>query len=431
MSKYKTSGEAIPSEYLLWSTRSTQVGTREIKHVDYQPVNSVTNSDTINFEIPGQPNLMLKNIEIVSKVKVTKKDGSDLTDSDQVSTVSNFGHSLWKLVDVTLNSRVSIMSPMHNSYNMEAFFDTVLNEDSDREDVLFRQQGFLLDSASSKADSESLVFSGSNLKNASAEKRSKRIAKSKTLTIITDLNCSLFKQNKALVPNLDISISLTKNISDYLLLHSKNKKYSWNAEKVFLRVEYLQPENAILNSIESRLLKDPAIYECNKSEISTFAIPTGVKSCNFNNIFRGFLPHFAVFAIQDRDAISGNSEKNPFTFHPLKTIQLYLNNKEFFPEPLESDENNVLMFQQLYKACGYTTKGNCLITPTNFQEHFMIGAALSRDRTVKFHHNLQENQDFKAVVTFDTETTDNKVLVVYSVFDRIIEIDSQRNVNVI
>ena len=37
----------------------------------------------------------------------------------------------------------------------------------------------------------------------------------------------------------------------------------------------------------------------------------------------------------------------------------------------------------------------------------------------------------KAVLTFDSETTDNKVLVVYSVFDRIIEIDSQRNVNVI
>ena len=97
----------------------------------------------------------------------------------------------------------------------------------------------------------------------------------------------------------------------------------------------------------------------------------------------------------------------------------------------ESDEDNVLMFQQLYKSCGYTTKGNCLITPTNFQVHFMIGATLSRDRTVKFHHNLQENQDFKAVLTFDSETTDNKVLVVYSVFDRIIEIDSQRNVNVI
>ena len=431
MSKFIASEEAMPSELLLWSTRGTQTGIRNVKQIDYQPVNSLTNSDTINFEIPGQPNLLLKKVEIISKFKITKKDGEDLTDTDNVSPVSNFGHSLWKLVDVTLNSRVSIMSPMHNSYNMEAFFDTILNEDSDRESKLFRDQCFLLDSASNKSESENLVFSGKDVKNSNASKRAKRIAKSKSLTIINDLHCSLFKQSKALVPNLDISISLTKNSTKYFLLHDEDDEYLWDIEKVFLRVTYTEPQEFLLPLLQQRLLKSPASYECNKTEISTFAIPSGVTSYTFTNLFRGYLPHFVVFCVQDRDAISGNSEKNPFTFHPFKSIQIFINNSEYFSEPLQSDDENTLFFNQLYKACGYDTRGSCLITPENFKSHFMLAAALSRDRIVKFHHNLQEVVDFKSVITFEKETESNQVLLVYAVYDRIIKIGLDRSIEVI
>ena len=432
MSKFVSSEEAIPSELMLWSTRSTQTGVKDIKQVDYYPINSFANSDTINFDIPGQPNLMLKKVEIVSKVNVTNKDGSNLTATDQVSIVSNFGHSLWKLVDVTLNSRVSIMSPMHQSYNLEAFFDTIVNEDPDRVDKLFRDQCFLLDDATSKEDSESVIFSGDNIKNPSAATRAKRISTSKDLTIITDLHCSLFKQRKVLPTNLDIAISLTKNDSSYVLLHADDEDYIWNIEKVFLRVTYVQPQDFLLNIIEDRLRTSPAIYECNKSEISTFAIPTGITSYVFNNIFRGSMPHFIIFAIQDRDAIAGQSSKNPFTFHPFKAVQLYVNNREYFPEPLEGGRDDfTLMFNHLYKATGYDVKGSCLISPQNFLPHYMLATALSRDRTVKFHHNIQDTADFKANITFDKATGSNLILVVYSVHDRIIRIDSDRNVELI
>ena len=434
MSKFVSSDEAIPSELMLWSTRSTQTGIKDIKQVDYYPINSFANSDTINFDIPGQPNLMLKKVEIVSKVNVTQKDGSKLQATDQVSVVSNFGHSLWKLVDVTLNSRVSIMSPMHQSYNLEAFFDTIVNEDPDRVDKLFQDQCFLLDDARTKKDSESLTFAGDDIitKNPNAGIRAQRISNSKDLTVITDLHCSLFKQRKLLPSNLDIAISLTKNDSSYVLLHAKDKDYIWNIEKVFLRVTYVQPQEFLLNIIEDRLRTSPAIYECNKTEISTFAIPTGVTSYVFNNIFRGTMPHFIIFAIQDRDAIAGQSDKNPFTFHPFKAVQLYVNNREYFPEPLEGSQDDfTLMFNQLYKATGYDVKGSCLVNPKNFLPHYMLATALSRDRTVKFHHNIQDSADFKAHITFAAETGSNLILVVYSVHDRIIRIDSDRNVEVI
>ena len=58
----------------------------------------------------------------------------------------------------------------------------------------------------------------------------------------------------------------------------------------------------------------------------------------------------------------------------------------------------------------------------------MLPIALARDRSIKFHHSLQETADFKVEIEFEKEVAKNQVLMVYSVFDQIIEIDKDRNV---
>ena len=58
----------------------------------------------------------------------------------------------------------------------------------------------------------------------------------------------------------------------------------------------------------------------------------------------------------------------------------------------------------------------------------MVPVALSRDRTVKFHHNLQEIVDFKVLIEFEGETEANQVLMVYAAYDQIIKIDAERNI---
>jgi len=58
----------------------------------------------------------------------------------------------------------------------------------------------------------------------------------------------------------------------------------------------------------------------------------------------------------------------------------------------------------------------------------MVPIVLSRDRTVKFHHNLQEVVDFKVLIEFEEETAADQVLLVYSAHNQIIKIDSERNV---
>ena len=410
MSKYTVSNVGIPQELLPFDVKITQVGIRGVQEIRYLPINSFDTSDTVNFEIPAQHNLMLKNIEIVTKFSIVNDD-----DDKAGVLVSNPANSLWKQVDIMLNNKHQLSNPMQQSSNYETFFSTILNVDQEREDVLFSNQGFLLDAADGKTG------------NANAAKRGELIAEGRSLTVISDLNCSLLKTPKLLIPGLEFNISLTKNKPDFLLLSEGTHKIK--IEKVYLSVTYVAPEETYLETLEKRLESTPAIYDGHRTEISTFGIQSGVTEYQFNNIYRGRLPHFMVVCIQDRDAINGDYGKNPFTFSPFRSIQVYINNREYFAEPLEASVNDdTLVLNHFYKALGYDLKGTCLINRENFRAHFMIPIALSRDRTIKYHHNLQEVADFKVEIKFEEAAPANQVLMVYSVFDQLIKIDKQRNV---
>ena len=413
MSKFIDSEEGIPQELIPFSAKSTQVMIKGIQEIKYSPINSFEKSDTVNFEIPAQHNLLMKNIEIVTKFKV---EGADT-----VTLVSNPANALWKQVDIVVNNKYQMSNPMQQSSNYETFFSTILNVDQEREEVLFSNQGFLLDVGSDKDEADDFT-------NKNAIKRGKLIEGGKSVTMISDLNCSLLKTPKLLIPGLEFNISLTKNKPEFLLL-SKGKDFKIVIEKVYLNVAFVQPEEIYLNILESKLEKTPAIYDGHRTEISTFGIQNGVNKYQFNNIFRGPLPSFMVLCIQDRDAINGDYGRNPYTFHPFKSVQIFINNREYFSEALEtSKEDNTLMLNHFYKALGYDLKGTCLINRDNFRAHFMLPIALARDRSIKFHHNLQETADFKVEIEFEKEVAKNQVLMVYSVFDQIIKIDKNRNI---
>ena len=424
MAKFIDSNEGIPQELVPFSVKTTQVVIKDVKVVKYSPINSFESSDTINFEIPGQPNLMIKNVEVITKFKVQKEAATGLVNlnTEEVTLVSNAANAMWKQVDILLNNKHALTNPMQQSSNYESFFATILNVDQDRENMLFNNQAFLLDQGADKAKAD-------DVKNEGAKKRSEVISKSKSVTLISDLHCTLFKGSKRLIPNLEFTISMTKNDPEFILMSKGTSKFKLVFEKVYLKVTYIQPEAFYLPLIEERLKSSPAIYEGHRTEISTFGIQSGVTKYLFNNIVRGALPHFMVFCIQDREAISGSYGTNPFTFYPFKSIQIYLNNQEYFSEPLEtSKDDDTLMLNHFYQALGYDVKGTCLINRDNFRAHFMVPVALSRDRTVKFHHNLQEIVDFKVLIEFEGETKANQVLMVYAAYDQIIKIDAERNV---
>ena len=149
MSMFKNSKESVDSSIMLWDTKPTKISTQETYNVKVHPVSSIYNSGTINFVIPKQPRGMLSDIEIISKITVSKS-GTALTDSDQVSVVNNLANSLWTLVDVYLDDRMNIMQSMKNAYAYQTFMNYVLNSSSNRADYIFATELFKMDTGKNK-----------------------------------------------------------------------------------------------------------------------------------------------------------------------------------------------------------------------------------------------------------------------------------------
>ena len=77
---------------------------------------------------------------------------------------------------------------------------------------------------------------------------------------MSDLNVSIFKQDKLLPSNLEIHISMTKNYSEFILLSAAASTDKVVFDKVTLRCTFQKPIDMVVNIIEERLARENAIY---------------------------------------------------------------------------------------------------------------------------------------------------------------------------
>ena len=247
---------------------------------------------------------LLDKVEIYTELRVlTNTDGVPAANNN-VSTVPDLSGALWRNVDVSING-VSITQSFDNSYAMAHFFDSIVHNVSSKRHFMFEKEGILLDHVSSKAISEDTdYYPPANAKpnNISGRERADRIAEGKVVSIVSDLNVSLFKQEKLLLPNIAFDISLTKNDAGFILLSAGNKTEKVKLVKVVLQCTFVKPDDIMLNLIEEKLMKSNAKYHADKSVLTFQNIPVDSQNPTFDNLFQGDLPYFFYVAIQDRSA---------------------------------------------------------------------------------------------------------------------------------
>ena len=436
MTKYINSSEAITSNLLLWDPLHTQTSIAETHVLEVYPQTSIDYSDTVTFLIKACPKLMIENIEIISEIRVLTAAGGNPGANTNVSVVSNLANALWRSVDVVIGGQ-NILQSFDNSYNIGSWFDIALNTPSYRSPYLLDKEVFLMDEATSKATSEDTTIYPAEEAgvrpppaNKSALSRGKMIEGGKSVTLISDLNCSLFKTGKLLPSNLDVRLSLTKNYDGYVLLEEAAGTHKLKFDKCFLRVTMQQPTDFCLNLMEQKLLKTPALYQSEEGKVSFHSIPAGNALVTINNLFpQGKLPVMFTFGVQDRTAFGNARNKNPFTFHKIKKVQVYVDGKPHFPSAIQG---TTMQFDSFYQTIGYKTTGDCLINPTNYNIHPLFAVDLTADRTANKHHlNLSRSGEVKLDIEFPADAAEGLILLVYSYYDRIIEINSDRNLRIL
>ena len=443
MLKFKESQESIASDLLLWQSRPTQISIKDTYELKIHPVSSIFNEGPIHFDISGQPKGMISNIDIVTTFKVKKGDGN-LGDNHNCTIINGFADALWDLVDCTVSDRLSLMQSMRNSYAYQSFFNYCLNSDANREDYLFATMGWKMDSGMTKADSETMVFRGDGVKNLGAAERARRIAGSQSVTVTNRLQCPLFTTSKALPTNMNIRETLSKN-SDKFLLMADGDDYRVVIEDVHLNVTCIRPHDIFNNLIEERLLKEPAPYIVSKPEIIIKPISQSGRVVRLNHIFPGKLPRHAFFCVQRSRDFEGSFDSNPMTFCAFSRFQLHVNGVPYFSDPLEMNfvteggqkiyRENASFLRQLYKTIGKDVRGCGMINSKNFQQHFMVGVSLTGDRCSAsapyLNPQCEASTQLEIDFGYDSNVSDDLILIVYAIYDRIIKISATREIEII
>lgn len=439
MSKYNKSVEAMSSNLHMWGSLPTQTSIREVKKIDFYPVSSVDSSDTIDFVIPKIPKLMLSKVEVLAKIRVLNADGSNPAARNNVSFVSDLSGALWRNVDVTVGG-VSITQSFDNSYTIAHFWDTVLHNKIAVEHLMFKKEGLLLDYVHNKEESEDVTYypvaDGNNnvppVVNHHAKLRADRIAEGKTVTVLSDLNVSLFKQEKLLPSNLSINISLTKNYSEFILLSAAEKREKVKFDKVILQCTFHRPVDVMVNVLEERLSREVATFHADRTVLTFQNISQGAQDLTFDNLFTGDLPYFFLVGVQDRSAYAKNRNKNPFTYHRFNKVSMFLDGVEFFPKPIEfeGDEHGI-MYHNFLESIGYINGGDTMIH-AYYKPHQVMGFNLSQDNTNnQTHLNLKRSGSVRLKLTLPQPAEQNRVLMVLAYYERILEINKEREVTVI
>ena len=282
--------------------------------------------------------------------------------------------------------------------------------------------------------------------NPAASERSTRINNGQSVILNSKFQCPLFNTAKCLPNNMKIRISLTKNRDEFLLLCDQDAGYSIVLEDCYLNVTYYRVRDEILKLMEEKLVREPAPYFISRPEIIVRPVTQASRIIRLSNIFSDKIPPYAFFALQRGIDYEGKFNSNCYTFVPYKKFQFYRDGVPYFTDPLEVATIEEIRdgdyayrdfgdyMRQLYRTIGKDIRGNCLIDSSNFHLNFMAGLSFGADRSslAERHLNLQEKASTYLEIDMGIDDVpDDLILIVYAVFDRQIQIDSDRMVRII
>lgn len=404
-------------------------------YAEYKPLVNIQDSDAkIDFRIIGNASqyLDLNDHFCYLRVKVVSGDGSDLPDKAPVSTSNLFMHSLFSQCDVNINNQ--LVSTSNNCYMYKAYLETILTYGRD----YMNSQGtcplFYVDTNKGSLDSANSGF----------KERQQFIELSKPVELIDKLKFDIAYQNRYILSDTNVTISLSRCPESFSLLYSKtaptdsniNPKIKILDASLFVRKHVLYPSIVLSHQ---RLLEEghSARYPFKKSEVKFFSIPKSSQSFIEENVFLGSIPQRIVLCLVPSNGFVGNYSINPFVFshYNLNYISLSVNN---VPYPIKgmnldfSNGQNLIPYYLLFCSLGIAGQDQGLtFDRKKYNEGqtffaFDINQSIGSDATLQ----LEKNGSVRIELKFATPLSEAINCLVYSEHQKVLEIDKYRQISV-
>ncbi|XP_030435233.1 uncharacterized protein F54H12.2-like [Gopherus evgoodei] len=370
------SEECTKSELDLFQIAPTQTSIEKSIYIEVPPLSAVTESAPIDFFIAGNgiDYMDLNNTLLYLCCKIVKGDGTELAADAEVGLVNYPVASIFSQLDVTLGDR--LVSQSNNCYPYRAFIKSVLNYSDDTLATQFSAGLFYKDTAGQHEKTE---LDGENL---GFVKRAKLTAQSRTVELLGHLHSDLFFQEKLLLNGVDVKIKLTRSKDAFCLMGSAAEGFKLRIVSASLFVKKVRVAPGVRLGHAEALLAANAKYPVDRVGMKVFSIPAGSRVPT-----KPLQPDFeAGRCVREYMNLVQTAGKH------MKDRSLLIDREEF--------------------AQGYT----------------LFAFDLSPDQECADHYSLIKTGNLRAEIRFGRALTVTVNMIVYGVFDNVIEINQRRNV---
>ena len=418
--------EAEADEFSIFERPRTFAAVEKLYYVNYRPTSQITtDSSPVEFNISGQglDYLDLSRTKLHVKAKITMADGTSLKQSENVTPINLWLHSLWSQIDITLNGK--LITSSSNLYPYKSMINVLLNETTSAKNSILQAQLYYKDNAREMDTQDSL--GGGNLGLFARHNLSKL---SQTVDMEGVLKQDFMNVKRYLINGVNLQIKLYPTRPSFNLMSgTDNPEYKVKIEDVYIKVCKVRPNTSIITSHAKVLENSTAMYPFTKREVKVAAIPKGQLSFHWDHMFQDKSPNTVVIALISAEAMNGSYTKNPFNFamYDLSNIALYVNGESLPAQPLSISKGQYISaYNNLFE--GRESIGSD-ITSSDFDDGYALYKFTLEPTHLKEDYlDLLKKANLRLELNFAKPLPETVNCLVYSEDNLLLEVDQARNV---
>jgi hypothetical protein len=398
--------------------RDTSLHSREF--IEYRPINQLTESAALEFNIPAQSSayIDLKRSVLNVKLRLVNADNTPIESTLVMGLVNVPLHALFSQIDVAFQQ-----TPQNHwgmNYPYKAYIDTLLKTNKDVQDSILTSQLFSKDTGHLDTSD---AKTGNNI---GLVKRYDKTKEGQVVDLEGPLLLDIFQQPKLLINGVHLGIKLYHSHNAFRLMSDSlapGEKVQIMDAVFKLCVQRL--DNTVLLSHQKMIQDHPAIYPYLRTDIKSIALASGQYSYSIDDLFQGSVPSKLIVGLVSSEAYSGSYKKNPFNFrhYDCSSLGFYVDGQSYPSHPLQPN----------FEADQYT---DCYRTLTHFREDINItlddyqnGYCLYvLDIDPYYTFNTKRRGHCRLEIKFAKALPESVTLMVYATFPEVLSINQSRAV---
>ncbi|XP_069082632.1 uncharacterized protein F54H12.2-like [Pleurodeles waltl] len=334
---------------------------------------------------------------------------------------------MFNQVDITLGDR--LLTQNDNMYAYRAYMESILNYSSDALDTQLSAGLFYKDTY---AKFENTALDSPNL---GFVKRAGFATESRKFDLLGRIHSDLFFQDKLIVNGIDLKIKLNRNKDGFCLITGDAEQYKLLIQSASLYVKRVNVSPSVRLAHAEALQLSNAKYPIERVSMKVYSIPVGTRLTQQQNLFLGQLPKLVIIGFVDNTAFSGVHNSNPFNFkhYGINTAALVHEGAVIPAKPYTPNFGNGNFIREYLGLVLITGKhlrdSGVVVSREGYGAGYTLFAFdLTPDMEDGDHYSLVKNGNLKAEIRFSAALTTNVNMVVFAVFDSVIQVNHARQI---